>query len=75
MMAHRPELVKPDKANKLPDGKGLGAADQLAKQQPLSTSLWEFEPSEYVRHWRGPAPYSLLAEAFSTLEGTTGEKV
>ena len=76
-MAHRPDLVKPDKASKHSDGKALplGVEDQTKKQQSLSTSLWEFEPSTYVSKWGGRAPYSLLAEAFSTLEGTTGEEL
>jgi DNA ligase 1 len=77
MMAHRPDLAKPDQAERLTDGKELplAAGEQKGQQQPLSTSIWEFNPSEYVSHWRGRAPYSLLAEAFSTLEGTTARTV
>jgi hypothetical protein len=88
MMAHKPDDIAKQGAGAAAGaaaaaavgGRGTHPQEQQEQpQQPLSTSLWEFSPSDYVRHWGGKgggegknAPYSLLAEAFSTLEGTTG---
>ena len=66
MMAHRPgadkAVAKSEFAVQVPPG----------VKQPLSTSVWAFVPADYINTWSGQrAPYALLAEAFTVLEGTT----